>query len=200
MVAISLTEFVDFIQKSGQPKLTAVRHIKERRSHGYQVAADFYKPIRDGIVSMHKSESSEAQLDKVVDGLTDKKKQKAYPPLVKGYKRFLGHKEVAYFHPPKAVWSHGDLSVNINPELGLVIDGQPHAIKLYFKGEKLSKLQMDAINHLLASELGPIQDRAKLGVLDVRTGRFIPADQPKPGIEALLEGEAMAFAEMYRAV
>jgi hypothetical protein len=200
MIAVSLSEFVDFIQKSGKPKLTAVRHIKERRAGGYQVASDFYKPIRDGIVSMHKSESSKVQLDKVVSGLTDKKKQKAYPPLVKGYKRFLGHKDVSYFRPPKAVWSYGDLSVNINPELGLVIDGQPHAIKLYFKGQKLSKLQTDAINHLMASELAPVQDRAKLGVLDVRSGRFIPAEGPQPGIEALLEGEALALAEMYRAV
>ena len=47
MIQISLTEFVDFVAKSGTPKLTVVRTVKDRHAVGYDPKTDFDKPLRD---------------------------------------------------------------------------------------------------------------------------------------------------------
>ena len=46
-IKISLTDFVDFVSKSGTSKLTKVKQIKGRRS--YHPAFDFWKLMRDEI-------------------------------------------------------------------------------------------------------------------------------------------------------
>ncbi len=44
---VSLTTFVDFVSKSGTPKITVVRRFK--RGDAYRPAFDFYKPVRDAM-------------------------------------------------------------------------------------------------------------------------------------------------------
>jgi len=53
MPEISLTKFVDFVIKSGTPKMTQVRAIKKRRVDGYDPSHDYYRKLRDGIVELH---------------------------------------------------------------------------------------------------------------------------------------------------
>jgi len=56
MPAISLTTFVDFVIKSGTPRITYVRKTKQLYGQGYSPARDFWKPLRDRIVEMHSRE------------------------------------------------------------------------------------------------------------------------------------------------
>jgi len=198
MIHISLTEFVDFVAKSGTPKLTLVRRVKERHKVGYDPRTDFYKPLRDGLVKHHKEGLPKSALDPLTTGLSDAKKRTAYPELVQGYKKFLGKKAVKWFDPPQRVWTHSELEISINPELGLEINGKKHAIKLYFKAEKLTKIRMDAINQLMHVVLGTNQQSPVLGILDVRNAKLISATAPQPSLMPLLEGEAIAFAAIYR--
>ena len=85
--------------------------------------------------------------------MTDKKKITAYPDLVNGYKKFLGKKAFSWFQPPKNFWQHGGLAVSVNPELGLELNDQRHVVKLYFKVEKLAKIKMDIVTHMMTQEL-----------------------------------------------
>jgi len=197
MPQISLTEFVDFIAKSGTPKLTLVRIVKQRHLAGYDPRTDFYKPFRDGLVQLHKNGQPKSALDSLVAGQTDAKKQTAYPDLLKGYKRFLGRKTVQWFAPPQKLWTHSSLTVSVNPELGLEINGRRHAVKLYFKADKLTKLRMDAITQLMHHVLGTGDGSPTFSILDVRNGKLISAPAPQPSLMPLLEGEALAFATIY---
>ena len=52
MEKVSLTYFVDFVMKSGTPKLSVVRDFKERDK--YEPFADFYKMVREAMVESHK--------------------------------------------------------------------------------------------------------------------------------------------------
>jgi len=51
MPEISLTSFVDFVLAGGTTRLRRVREIKRQINEGYSPATDFYKAIREGIVS-----------------------------------------------------------------------------------------------------------------------------------------------------
>jgi hypothetical protein len=73
MPEISLTDFVDFVVRSGPAKVTKVREIRERGP--YAPALDFWKPLREGIVSFHAAGSTDKrELDRILRGITDPKK------------------------------------------------------------------------------------------------------------------------------
>ncbi len=194
---ISLTDFVEFAIKSGSPKLTKVSEIKNRAA--YSPAFDFWKPLREGVRDFHETGTTDRScLDQILLGLTDKAKQKRFPELIKAYKRFLGKKEINWFPPPTAVWSHVDLKVRVNPELGLEINGVKHVIKLYFKDEAPSKFKLQAILQLMQSSLDPkLAGVHELSVLDVASGKLISWTTD---VSPLLKGEAAAFVQMWHAI
>jgi len=200
MIEITLTQFVDFVLKSGSPKLTVVRHVKKQHGEGYSPQTDFYKPIRDALVELHRAGQPLTTLEQVLRGLTDKKKQTAYPVLVRGYKKFAARRALEWFGPPRKAWVVDDLSVSLNPELGLKIGGSPHLVKLYFKDGEPGKRQVEAMLHLLQSELRPKTGGVRVGLLDVRRGKLILPTDYDPAYLTLMEGEARSFASIYRSL
>ncbi len=195
MDKVSLTYFLDFISTSGSPKLTVVRRFRDKGD--YDVQADFWKRLRDAIVDFHASGSEDrALLDGVLARLADKKKLGRYQEGLRGYKRFLGRKRLAWFAPPRGEWTAGGTTVSVNPELGLSIDGQKHLLKLYFKNVPLAKLRVDAARLLLWDALGR-SSRVRYAVLDVARGKLFAEPAPDAALLPLLQGEAAAFAQMF---
>ena len=86
-IEISLTDFIDFVSKSGGSKMTKVKQIKKRDA--YQPFADFYKGLREGIIETHEKGLPKKELNKIIDELTDPKKISNYKEAIEGYKKFL---------------------------------------------------------------------------------------------------------------
>lgn len=59
-IEISLTDFIGFVNKMGTAKQNHVKSIKERRD--YEPYMDFYKPIREAIIKLHKKNSQKKHL------------------------------------------------------------------------------------------------------------------------------------------
>ncbi len=199
-VKVSLTEFVDFVTRTGSQKVTVVREAKRRHATEYDPRTDFYKPFREGVAGMHLNGRPKQALDSLLSGLRDAKKQTAYPELVRGYKKFLGRKVVVPFAPPRADWTHAGLSVRVNPELGLELDGVRFVIKMYLKDEKLTRPKVGVVTYLMEEVLEPVGGPAKFGVLLVRMGRLYESTPHELGLSALLEGEAATFAQIYHEI
>jgi hypothetical protein len=197
MPGISLTDFVDFVISSGTPKLTKVGNIKNRRE--YQPAFDFWKPLRDGIVAFHRARSQNRRdLDRITSGVTDQKKSVRYPECIRAYKRFLGRKRVSWFAPPTGRWGPQDLTIRINPELGLNINGIPHVIKLYFKAEPLSRRRVEIVLLLLQAALqGQVRRGTHYAILDVPRARLFEDPHPNASLLPLLQGEASSFLTIW---
>lgn len=171
MPRLSLTDTVDVISKAGSPKATKVAQVKNRDP--YQPFADFYKALRNGIVSIHQQNGNKKQIDQIVLAQTDAKKIVAYPPVAKGYKKWWGAKQLTWFTPSSQIYSQHGVDVSVNPELGLYINGVPHLIKLYWKEEKLVKARVDVITALMETALGVhAQQGTVMSVLDVRNGKL----------------------------
>jgi len=94
-ISISLTDFIDFVNKSGTSKLTKVKQVKGRNA--YHPASDFYKILREEIVNIHKNDGDKKKLDELIGNLTDEKKKKNYPFSISGYKKFWGKKKIEWF-------------------------------------------------------------------------------------------------------
>lgn len=198
MDKVSLTYFVDFVMKSGTPKLTIVRDFKERDK--YEPFMDFYKNVREVMVEAHQGPTPKKALDRFLASVKDEKKRKVYPGIIRGHKKFLGRKSVEWFQPPTAVCKIGDMSVGVNPELGLLIDDVPHVIKLYFKEGRLVQNRVSSIVHLMTLALNNAAPGSVFGLLDVRHSRLHMLRAANPSLGALLEGEAASFAAMYAAL
>lgn len=199
MAQLSLSDFVDIVSKSGTPKASKVAAVKHRPP--YEPAFDFYKTIRDCIVTTHENRRSKATLTSLLSRLTDPKKSKVYPELVKGYGKWWGRKTLAWFTPPSELFSQHGVDVAVNPELGLSINGDKYLIKLYFKAEQLTKNRIDIITHLMAVALGQSAPQGTtMSVLDVRNSRLISPTVPIPRLHAMLDAELAYIAALWKQV
>lgn len=196
MVQISLTDFVDFASKSGTPKQTKVRQIKERDS--YSPAMDFWKPLREKIIEMNQNGEEKSTLNDLINQSLHKTKLKNYPGAIEGYQKFLGKKEVEWFDPPIEHWKYKDLDIKINPEAGLIIKGQPFIIKFHFKKEPLAKNRVQTIIQLMELNLkGKCDDNCEFAVLDIQKSKLLKKDQRMNDIDVLINAEAESFLTLW---
>lgn len=204
-IEISLTDFIGFVNKMGNAKLNHVKSIKDRPE--YEPYMDFYKPLREAILKLHKKGQKKEVLDTVLEGLTDEKKRRCYPELIAGYKKFLGRKKLEWIKPPKKDWKIGGVTITVNPEIGLEEKKKNgssnfYIVKLYFKDDALKKAQADQILTLMEMQLRSKvnEPEIKFAILDIRRSKLhIKQDQELKELP-LLKGEANSFATMWNSL
>lgn len=196
MFTISLTDFVDIASKTGTPKATKVAQVKLRPD--YEPAFDFYKPIRERMIEIHKNGLERGNLSIFLQTLTDKKKASNYPELVDGYLKWLGRKQVEWVNPSRKNYRSSGVEVIVNPELGLAFKGQAHLIKLYFKDEPLSKFRIDVILSLMEHVLRPhCHNGATMSVMDVRRGKLFSWKESLKSLIPLVDAELAYIANLW---
>lgn len=196
MPQISLTDFVDIVAKSGRPKATKVRQVKERPD--YEPALDFYKPLREHLAELHRSGGKKAEVSDVMVMLTDPKKIKNYPALVDGYKKWWGRKELSWFTPPRDLYSTAGFDIMVNPELGLAINGERHIIKLFLKNEALTSFKTEVIIDLMEFQLRKkAHPTDKFGVLDVRESKLFSEGPHQPESMPIVNAELAYIASIW---
>ncbi len=196
MESISLSYFVDFVLTSGTGKLTSVKQLKQGRDERF---SDFYRPVREALVDMHTKGLDTIVLDDLLASLVDPRERRIFPKVVNGYKKFLRQGKMTWFEPPMRDYPLGPISVRVNPEIGLLINGRPHAIKLYFRGDPLSPQRILVVNQLLANALSTTWPGTVFSVLDVRRARLYPY-RPKSEVGLLLKAEAASLSSLYSSI
>ncbi|MFM2385541.1 MAG: hypothetical protein RL660_298 [Bacteroidota bacterium] len=195
-IEISLTDFVDFVCKSGNAKLTKVREIKRRDA--YSPATDFYKALREGIINIHANNEDRKELKTILNSVSDPKKIKNYTVALEGYKKYWGKKKFVWFTPPRKHWIVGNLDIRINPELGLQFNDNFYVIKLYLKSDNLSKDKISQILTLMEKQLRKsVEKEIKFAVLDVKNSKIFIKEDSDISLVPLLDGEAKCFEIMW---
>ena len=203
-ICVTMTTFVDFVAaRSGTPKLTAVKQAKAQYQAQYDPATDFYKPLRECIVdAAQRNLSGTESLNKIHSVLVNLNTRKldSYQECGEGYKRWRGRKNIIWdnnFRSEGSEWTQDRLTIRINPELGLLINGKRHIVKLYFKSTELSQFRLETTYYLLKQYHHKMHDELNVGVLDLRRGQLRGPNREIAGIEYLLAGEAAAFQTMW---
>ncbi len=188
MPRLSLTDFVDIVSKSGTPKATKVAEVKRRPV--YDPAADFYRPLREHLVDLHRNGMPKKAVGRLMTRITDRKKLSNYPGIVAGYTKWWGRKKLEWFEPQGGVFTAHGVEISVNPELGLLVNGKAFLIKLYFKAPGLSKYRVDVATHLMETCLRPMcsQDET-MAVLDTRKAKLFSPTVPIPSLSAILDAE-----------
>jgi hypothetical protein len=166
MPKVSLTEFVDIVSKSGRPKASKVRDVKNKPE--YTPAFDFYKAFREHVIKVHSDGSPKTALDEIV-AKVDSKKTSNYHELVAGYKKWWGRKALTWSSPPRGTFLYSKTEIILNPELRLQINGDDFVVKLFNKDAVLKSTQVEIIVGLMELELREkVHTNTKFAVLDVR--------------------------------
>jgi len=198
MRRLSLTDFVEIVSKSGTPKATKVRQIKERPE--YNPSSDYYKQIREGIVQLHKDNLESNSLDRIAINVSAKKREN-YAAIISGYNKWCGKKALTWFDPPTCLYESSGISVSVNPELGLKINGNPSLIKLYFKPDKLTKNRVDIITYLMTACLKTMSPKeTTMAILDTRNSKIIDEPSPSTTLATLIDAELAYIAKLWDGV
>ncbi|TCZ80381.1 hypothetical protein [Lysobacter sp. N42] len=196
MPRITLTDLIEVVTKSGSPKATKVSQLKNRAA--YDPATDFYKALREGLVTLHKKGGTKADLPSLTKGLLDPKKTANYPPMIAGYKKWWGNKTLEWFIPPADTYTSAGIDVAINPELGLKVNGQPHVVKLYLRTDSLTKTKADLIvslmNHVFAPSQAP---GTQFSVLDVRNSKLFTYSAAGKNFKPMVDAELSYIASLW---
>ena len=188
MAHLSLADFVSYVSKSGPSKLTKVRQLKHRPA--YRPFFDFYRPIREAIVALHRTGGGSEILERVLRDEDDPRRLRGFPAVIDGYRRFARRHDAQWFDPPRVIFPAGALDISVNPELGLMLDGEPIVVKLYFCERPLTKRSMDVVMHLMHKATGPLAPaEAHMGVLDVRRSKLFRPTVAVRDADALLHSE-----------
>lgn len=194
-IKITQTDYIDFISRSGLAKLSKVKSIFNRPN--YHPSFDFYKKIREEFVLHMRLKKSKSDLYHFL-GLQPQKKQIRFERLIRGYLKFLGRKNAEWIDPPTNFWNYKDLSIKINPELALTLNGEKYIVKLYFKETPLNKNNIKILLWMMESTLSTgIFSGYKCALLDVERGKLHYPKERDSTVKALLEAEAESFIKLW---
>lgn len=199
MASVTLTTFMDYVVAAGTRKLTCVRKAKKQYGQGYDPRTDFYKPLREGIIEMHKQGFETSYLDEVLSRVTDPKKLTSYPKCIDGYCACLGDRPVEYSPYKPRKWESSGLEVRVNPELMLTIRRVRYAVKLYFKAEPIPQGAIAPMLRMIEMSV-PKSLKAKPAIIDLQHSRMHTRNELDPSLDALLKAEAASFAVLWDAL
>lgn len=186
---ISLTDFVDLVARTGPRKASKVAQLQARQSDPYHPCKDFYKPVRDSIVAVHRRGERKAAVTERLAWAQGSKREARQTYLAGRYQSWWGRKNLVWVEPRSAHYEGEGVCISVNPELGLLINGRLHIVKLYFKADRLEKQSAELIIGLMELTLGSSED-ATFSVLDVERRRlFTSPGSCGPGNAALIEAE-----------
>lgn len=195
-IETTLTTFDDFVTANSTSKITRVKAAKDFLNDPtpFQVRS-FYNPLKRGLIEAFEAGGAPADI-RAAAAAASAPRARHYEECAAGAVRWRGRKALVWADVRPTTWSHGDLTVKVNPELGLEIDGVPYVIKLYFKEPALTKRKCEVPLHLLDL----CYPDARVGVLDLRRGKLHVPTRLVAGIDALLQGEAASFVTMWNAL
>ncbi len=191
-MSITLTKFLDFVNSTGTKKRDIV--LKSASQEEYEPCKDFYKKLREAIISLHKNNRSINTLTDIIPSIAEIKMEN-YNELISSYQKWAKNKRISFIEEKSTSFSLYELELSINPELIISINKKPTVVKLYFKQDKLEKNAADMITVLMSMAFCAAfknYNTYDYAVLDIRRGRLwrITKTTPIDEIKVVLENEA----------
>ncbi|MUK87433.1 hypothetical protein GMD78_03335 [Ornithinibacillus sp. L9] len=199
-IKVSLTDFVDFSIRNGASRMTKIKEIRGRDV--YHPSRDYWKDLRDGLVSFHEKNLDKKYLNRIIERAPESKKTN-YKTVIDNYNSFLGRRKIEWFTPQSKDWHFQDVIIRVNPELGLFINDVPHIIKIYFKEDpskpitSLDKRKLESIFFLMETSLNGYHPGINYSVFNAKRGKLVTKNRSVESIKEILESDALAFKHLW---
>ena len=200
---VSVLSFATFVAAPPLAKIASVQSARATEEAEYDPRLDWWKQLREFIPRNHRQSGGPRQLREFAAQVTERK-QASYQARVEAYVDFLRGRQVRWVGGSSVTWTQGALEVAVNPEVFLSIDGVRHVVKLYFKAsERLSADRISVILRMMELSYrggATPEGRPVVGVLDLAQGQWHVPTDALDYLDALLAGEASAFATVWRSL
>ncbi|HCH6572348.1 TPA: hypothetical protein NK433_004958 [Vibrio parahaemolyticus] len=168
MPQLGVSEFSMIVVTTGKPKLTKIRNIANRPPYAFY--KDYYLSLRTAIKSLFTQKRHISYLYEICRKQKDASKKINYEKVANNFKDWQSGKNIQAFQPPKDSYSYSRTSITCNPELNVVLHGQPRLVKLHFNAsEKMTQERANIICALIEEAIG--DNEFEYSVLDLTTGK-----------------------------
>lgn len=199
MIRVSFTKFLDFVAQTGEPKATTALQAWRQSNTPYDPARDYHRRVRRAIVDFEKSGDLPDWAEFIA--AQNHKKQKNFQETIDLYLKWRGgYGEVEWFLPPKNDWLASEFQITVNPELGLRLDGDKYAIKMFLNKNKLSKLKAQMAGLLMHKTLSADAPNTKFAIFDVKAEALHVFNGASEKLTYLLIGETAHLSAMLGAI
>jgi hypothetical protein len=199
MTRVSFTKFLDFSASNGEPKAEAALSAWRQSNTPYDPVRDYHKRMREALKTTERS-GLNPDWPAFISGQAPKK-QANFSDTVEKYSAWRdGYEAVTWFEPPRANWSSTEFHVVVNPELGLVLDGQRHAIKIFLNRKPLSRLKAQVGGLMMHQALAQAAPGCHFSIFDVKAETFHTFNGATEKLQYLLIGEAAHMSAIISAV
>lgn len=196
-IVITLSQFCNFITKTGMHRYNAVKSIHRDLHSDYSVGTDYWAMLRNHVKYVLNHTGKAEELDGILERVADDKKAN-YSQKIEGLKNYWKKKKFEGLTLGKKFWKHKELRVNVAPELCFVYREQAYAIKLFFSSDdkKISKNEADVLLELMREAYAVDTDEVKIGILDLPRGKVFYYKKSLPEISTLVKSEAETLFKM----
>ncbi|KQB97038.1 hypothetical protein AL073_08120 [Loktanella sp. 1ANDIMAR09] len=199
MIRVSFTKFLDFTAQNGVPKATTAISAWTQSNTPYDPATDYHRRIRQQLINYEKT-SVRPDWEEFLAEQHPKKKSN-FEDTINRYSNWRASFEsIDWFDPPSSQWESSEFSVKVNPELGLILDGQKTAIKLFINRNKLSKLKAQIAGRMMHEALGEKVTNTRFAILDIKADKLHILSNENEKLGYLLIGEAAHLSAMIAAI
>lgn len=178
MPELGVSEFSTIVVASGKPKQTKIRNLSNRAPYAFY--KDYYLPLRTAIKHLFTKKRHISYLYEVCRKQKDSSKKINYELIANHFRDWQSGKNITAFTPPRDYYSYSRTSINCNPELHVVLNGQPRLVKLHFNSsDKMTQERANIICAVIEEAIG--DHEFEYSVLDLTTGKefFFNGDYEK---------------------
>ncbi|NMH64931.1 hypothetical protein [Shewanella salipaludis] len=167
MIELGVSEFSMIAVTTGKPKNTKIRKIVNREPYAFY--KDYYLGLRTAIKSIFTQKRHISYLYDVSRKQSNPTKKAKFEKISGVFKNWQSGKTISAYTPIRECYVHSATSINCNPELNVVLNGEPRLVKLHFnESEKMTQVRANIICVLIKEAVN--DPRFEYSVLDLTTG------------------------------
>lgn len=169
---VSLRRFAQYALATGAQRRVMVADHRETVGTEWSPITDPYRFLIQAVVRMHETGGGTSALDDAIDRERTERRRGVIRDAAGDYVAWLDQAgTVSYFPVVATTWVCRNACVRVNPELGLVIDGQKYAVKLHMVKQRVTAAEAGMMTSVMRAALdGSVPSDCRMAVLDVRTG------------------------------
>jgi len=186
---VGFTKFLDFTAQTGSAKAASALAAFYQSGNMQTSRTHYYENLREALIAAERS-GKYTDWEQFIASQKEDAQEFIRDALIKFYKWKSNYTSAAWYEPPKQIWALQEFDVNINPEIGLILDGEIYAIKLYLNNKKLSNLKAQAGGLIMQNMFSEIYPATKFAILDVKSETFHVFNGASERLDYLLIGEA----------
>jgi hypothetical protein len=201
MPRITLPTYASFLITSGPSRVTKVRQArKAREDRATYPAGDHYIHLRAPLRNAVLAGGDVRTLQDALSGLRDPKKVSNYTAIISGLAKIFTTIDFDACLVPKRSWTHGELTVDVNPTCRLRFNGQWHVAYIHLNRDPLDARAIQPILELMRLTHGDLGEPV---LIDARRGRLHHPSRSanvRRNLGDLLAAEADAFVSLWNRI